>query len=303
MEDLKLIFIGKDGLLRSGWRAGVFLFAFIFFSVITGTVVQAVLYAANFETASLQSIALAANAVAALIPAIVIGWLCGKWLEKLPFRALGASFSSPWLRNFVLGIVAGALTLSFAVLVAFVFGGERFELNLANGWTPVLQSLAVSFAVFAAAAAMEEALFRGYILQTFARSNLAWLAILLTSVFFGLVHADNPNAGVISTLNTVLAGIWFSVAYLKTRDLWFVWGLHLMWNWMQGSFFGIEVSGLTDITTNPLFREIDTGPTWLTGTTYGIEGGIACTVALIVSIAALQFGKKINAETAKDAEI
>lgn len=289
MEDLRLIFIGKDGLLRSGWRAGVFLFAFIFFSVITGTVVQAVLYAANFESASLQSIALAANAVAALIPAIVIGWLCGKWLEKLPFRALGASFSPPWLRNFVLGIVAGALTLSFAVLVAFVFGGERFELNLANGWTPVLQSLAVSFAVFAAAAAMEEALFRGYILQTFARSNLAWLAILLTSVFFGLVHADNPNAGVISTLNTVLAGIWFSVAYLKTRDLWFVWGLHLMWNWMQGSFFGIEVSGLTDITKNPLLREIDSGPTWLTGTTYGIEGGIACTVALIVSIAAIQF--------------
>ena len=45
------------------------------------------------------------------------------------------------------------------------------------------------------------------------------------------------------------------------------------------------------------------GPTWLTGTTYGIEGGIVCTVALIVSIAALQFGKKFNAETAKDAEI
>ena len=144
-------------------------------------------------------------------------------------------------------------------------------------------------AIVAAAAAFEEALFRGYILQTFARSNLAWLAILLTSVFFGLVHADNPNAGVISTLNTVLAGIWFSVAYLRTRDLWFVWGLHLMWNWMQGSFFGIEVSGLTDITKNPLLREIDTGPTWLTGTTYGIEGGIVCTVALIVSTIAIHY--------------
>ena len=299
METIKLIFIGKDGLLRSGWRAGAFLFAFIFFSVITGTIVQAGLYAANVEPASLQSISLAANAVAALIPAIVIGWLCGKWLEKLPFGALGASFSPSWLRNFVLGIVAGGATLSFAVLVAFAFGGQRFELNLANGWTPVLQSLAVSFAVFAAAAAMEEALFRGYILQTFARSNLAWLAIFLTSVFFGLVHADNPNAGVISTLNTVLAGIWFSVAYLKTRDLWFVWGLHLMWNWMQGSFFGIEVSGLTDITKNPLLREIDNGPTWLTGTTYGIEGGIACTIALVISTIVIHYmpGRTNHIET------
>ncbi|MGB5015413.1 MAG: CPBP family glutamic-type intramembrane protease, partial [Pyrinomonadaceae bacterium] len=204
METIQLIFIGKDGQLRSGWRAGVFLFGFIFFSVILGTIVQAIMFTANFESASLQSISLAANAVAALIPAIVIGWLCGKWLEKLPFGALGASFSGGWIRNFMLGIVAGGATLSFAVLVAFVLGGQRFELNLANGWQPVLTSLAVSFGVFAAAAAMEEALFRGYILQTFARSDLAWLAILLTSVFFGLVHADNPNAGVISTLNTVL---------------------------------------------------------------------------------------------------
>ncbi|MBK7935198.1 MAG: CPBP family intramembrane metalloprotease [Acidobacteria bacterium] len=299
METIQLIFIGKDGQLRSGWRAGLFLIAFIFFSVILGTIVQAGLFTANFESASLQSISLAANAVAALIPAIVIGWLCGKWLEKLPFGALGASFSGSWIRNFVLGVVAGGATLSFAVLVAFVFGGQRFELNLANGWQPVLTSLAVSFGVFAAAAAMEEALFRGYILQTFARSNLAWLAILLTSVFFGLVHADNPNAGVISTLNTVLAGIWFSVAYLKTRDLWFVWGLHLMWNWMQGSFFGIEVSGLTDITKNPLLREIDTGPTWLTGTTYGIEGGIVCTVALVISTIVIHFfpGKTNHIET------
>ncbi|MBK6751742.1 MAG: CPBP family intramembrane metalloprotease [Acidobacteria bacterium] len=299
METIQLIFIGKDGQLRSGWRAGVFLFGFIFFSVILGTIVQAIMFTANFESASLQSISLAANAVAALIPAIVIGWLCGKWLEKLPFGALGASFSGGWIRNFMLGIVAGGATLSFAVLVAFVLGGQRFELNLANGWQPVLTSLAVSFGVFAAAAAMEEALFRGYILQTFARSNLAWLAILLTSVFFGLVHADNPNAGVISTLNTVLAGIWFSVAYLKTRDLWFVWGLHLMWNWMQGSFFGIEVSGLTDITKNPLLREIDTGPTWLTGTTYGIEGGIVCTVALVISTIVIHFfpGKTNHIET------
>ena len=299
METIKLIFIGKDGLLRSGWRAGAFLFAFIFFSVITGTIVQAVLYAMNVESSSLPALYFAANAVAALIPAIVIGWLCGKWLEKLPFGALGASFSPSWLRNFVLGVVAGGATLSFAVLVAFSFGGQRFELNLANGWTPVLQSLVVSFAVFAAAAAMEEALFRGYILQTFARSNLAWLAIFLSSVFFGLVHADNPNAGVISTLNTVLAGIWFSVAYLKTRDLWFVWGLHLMWNWMQGSFFGIEVSGLTDITKNPLLLEIDTGPTWLTGTTYGIEGGIVCTIALVISTIVIHYmpGRTNHIET------
>ena len=303
VETIHQIFIDKNGTLRSGWRAAIFLFAFIFASVILGTIVQAFFYVVFPDGQVGQLLSLTFNSLAAFVPAIVIGWLCGKWLEKLPFSALGASFTNGWLKHLALGLLVGSITLTFAVLIACVFGGERFELNLAGGWQPVLQTLAVSFGVFATASAFEEAFFRGYVLQTFARSDLAWLAILLTSLFFGAVHANNPNAGVISTLNTVLAGIWFGVAYLKTRDLWFVWGLHLMWNWMQGSFFGIEVSGLTDITTNPLFREIDTGPTWLTGTTYGIEGGIACTVAILASIFALQFGKKFNAETAKDAEI
>ena len=228
--------------------------------------------------------------------------MCGKLLEKLPYKALGAAFTDGWLKHLLLGIIIGAVTLSFAVLIAFAVGGERFELKLDKGASAVAASLGISFVVFAVAAAFEEALFRGYLLQTFARSNLAWLAILLTSVFFGVVHIGNPNANLISTANTILAGIWFSVAYLRTRDLWFVWGLHLMWNWMQGSFFGIEVSGLTDITTNPLLREIDTGPTWLTGTTYGIEGGIACTIALVVSTIAIHFSKKFTTEDTENTE-
>jgi len=84
-------------------------------------------------------------------------------------------------------------------------------------------------------------------------------------------------------------GVWFGIAYLKTRDLWFVWGLHLMWNWMQGAFFGIEVSGITDLVSVPLLKEIDSGPTWLTGSTYGVEGGIVTTIAIVVSMVVIYF--------------
>jgi membrane protease YdiL (CAAX protease family) len=209
--------------------------------------------------------------------------------ERLPFRALGVAFTDGWIKHFGIGLTLGAATLAFAVLIASIFGGVRFALNDSDGAAAIAASIGLSFLIFAVASAFEEALFRGYILQTFARSGLAWLAILLTSVFFGAVHLGNPNANLISTLNTILAGVWFGVAYLKTRDLWFVWGLHLMWNWTQGSIFGIEVSGLTEITTSPLLREIDSGPTWLTGETYGVEGGIVCTIAIALSIAAIHF--------------
>jgi uncharacterized protein len=227
------------------------------------------------------------NGVISLIPAILLGWLCGRVFEGLPYRALGAAFTKSWFTHFVSGCIAGAVTLSIGVATAAIFGGLSFNFDAAAGTTQLLRSLAVSFAIFAAASAFEEALFRGYILQTFARSGMAWLAIVLTSLFFGAVHLGNPNVTVLSTTNTILAGIWFSVAYLKTRDLWFVWGMHLMWNWMQGSFFGIEVSGITSISTAPLLREIDSGPAWLTGSTYGIEGGIVCTLAILASTAVI----------------
>ncbi|MBK7802839.1 MAG: hypothetical protein IPJ55_09265 [Chloracidobacterium sp.] len=61
-----------------------------------------------------------------------------------------------------------------------------------------------------------------------------------------------------------------------------------MWNFAQGSVFGIEVSGMNDLVTAPVLKEIDSGPLWLTGETYGIEGGIACTIAILASILAIK---------------
>ncbi len=275
------------GRLRSGWRAAIFLFAFVFSAIVLGVIGQLILRAFGVDAAPNSAAFMLANGVTSLIPALLLGWLCGWLFENLPFRAIGAAFTSGWLKHLLLGAIIGAATLSLAVLIAYIAGGLKFNFDAAAGDRAIAWSLALSFVVFAAASAFEEALFRGYILQTFSRSGLAWLAILLTSIFFGAVHLGNPGVTVFSTLNTILAGLWFSVAYLKTRDLWFVWGMHLMWNWMQGSFFGIEVSGITSITTSPLLKEIDSGPTWLTGTTYGIEGGIACTIALIVSTLAI----------------
>lgn len=283
-----LFFNENTGLLRSGWRAAIFLFVYVFAAGLLGLAVRSLVLVLQAAGYAGPTAFFASNAISSLIPALLFGWLCGKFMEKLPYRALGAAFTRGWLKHFLLGLLVGGIALSLATGFGFAFGSLRFVPNDASA-ANVIGSAALSFAVFAVAAAFEEALFRGYVLQTFARSGLAWLAILLTSVFFGGLHAGNPNASVISTANTILAGVWFSIAYLKTRDLWFVWGLHLMWNWMQGSVFGIEVSGLTEITKYPVFKEIDFGPTWLTGQTYGIEGGILCTGAIIIAIAVVFF--------------
>lgn len=284
----RAIFFDQAGRPRSGWRFLIFLLVFISLVLLVRSVSRFVflLLSLPYDFESPEFFAL--NALVMLVPTLVASWLCGKYLEGLPFRALGAWFTEGWLRNFGVGLLLGAATLLVAVLLGIAFGGLRFTSG-ADDPSLVGRSLGVAFVTFAFAAAFEEAVFRGYILQTFARSGLAALAIGLTSVFFGFVHAGNPEAGWISTANTVLAGVWFGVAYLKTRDLWFVWGMHLVWNWMLGAVFGIEVSGMRHLVDASVLREVDSGPAWVTGTTYGIEGGIVVTIALIVSTVGIYF--------------
>ncbi len=181
------------------------------------------------------------------------------------------------------GSLIGAASIGFAVLIAILFGGMSLQRNEAAGTAAIQVTILESFVVFVVGAIAEEAYFLGYILQTFARANLAWLAIVLTSLFFAAAHLNNTNANWISTFNTGLAGVWLGVAYLKTRNLWFPFAVHLMWNWLQGAIFGIPVSGITSLTTAPFLQQTDKGEKLITGGDYGIEGGIACTIAIIAS--------------------
>ena len=280
------ILFDQTNTLRSGWRFAVFLLAFMFAAMCLGIVVFGVITAAGLPIPLTTGMIL--NSFVLLIPALAFGWLLGKRFERLPFRTLGASFTSRWLRHFLLGCFFGAVTVGIAIIVAVLFGGLKFSVNEVDTLS-IVRAAAFSFALFAIAASWEEALFRGYILQTFIRADLTTFAVIFTSILFATLHNGNPSANIFSWINTFVAGVWFGVAYLKTRDLWFVWGMHLIWNWMQGSIFGIEVSGLTDITKASLLKEADSGPAWLTGGDYGIEGGIACTVALVLSTLAIQF--------------
>ena len=272
----------ETGRLRSGWRFAIFCVAFI---VAVG--VLSILGLAIPASAPLI-VFRSFNVLIIVIAALFVAWLCGRRLEGLPFRALGASFTKGWLLHLAAGMAIGAISIALAVAIAMAAGGLRFELQSVDAGL-FAQGLATSFLFIAVAAASEEALFRGYPLQTFVRSDLPWVGIAVTSFLFPLAHVFNRDVGTIPLINTALAGVWFGVAYLKTRDLWFCFGLHWMWNWAQGAIFGSEISGYTDLTPVSLLREVDSGPRWLTGDTYGVEGGVVTTIALVVSTVVIYY--------------
>lgn len=286
---IKQLFINSAGRLRSGWRLLIFVLLFLFISFLLGSVVRVALALAphrNFLGLLVgEYVQNLIFRLLLLIAALAAGYICTRWLEGLPWKSLGLTLHAGWARDFLLGSTVGVASLVVAAGIATAGGGLRFTISGRAVLFQMLGTLVFSAILFVFAGLAEEALFRGYPLQTMTRANLAWLAVFLTSVPFAASHLRNPNvAAGFTFINTTLAGIWLAVAYLRTRSLWFPLGVHWAWNWALGSLCGLPVSGITNLAPQPLLRGTDLGPAWLTGGTYGLEGGLAGTVALIVSI-------------------
>ena len=194
-------------------------------------------------------------------------------LEDLPWRSLGLTFHQGWLRDLCVGFAIGFAAL--AVAVGDCQGPQSFSLS-DDGLRSVIASLIGSSVLLFVAALAEEAMFRGYGLQTLSRAKLRWLGILLTSVPFGLVHLDNPNVvpGV-TFVNTALAGVWMAVAYCERAVSGFRWDSLVV---ELGAWLVLRSSDQRlKLVSHPLLEATDSGPKWLTGGSYGIEGGVACT--------------------------
>ena len=310
------IFFNDAGRLRSGWRLLIFTAVYLVVLSVFGALFGAVLSLIP-ERVSRPFLESAGGWVVQglilFVSAVLVGWGCTALIEGLPLRALGWARHQGWLRDLVVGSLIGAASLVLAASVSAALGGFHFTFAAKALFPMVAKTLVLSALVFLIAGAAEEALFRGYPLQTMTRAHLPWVGIILTCVFFGVVHLNNPNvpAGLqlfstpylrfinklinISFLNTALAGVWLAVAYLRTRSLWFPLGVHWSWNWMMGAVLGLPVSGIKELTPQPLMHAADQGPAWLTGGSYGIEGGAACTLVLIVSTVFIWRTRLVNA--------
>ena len=278
---MRRIFINDFGRLRSGWRVVIFAAAFLALILLLVTVLRAlvfVIWPRGSSTAA-EIVAELVFRTGVLGAALGAGYLCARFLEGLPWRSLGLTCHFRWVRDLLFGFAIGFGSLVVAVAIAS--RGLTFSFN-DKGWSFILPSMLGSAVLLFVAALAEEATFRGYGLQTLTRAKLAWLGVLLTSVPFGLVHLKNPNVvpGV-TFANTAIAGIWLAAAYLRTRSLWLPLGVHWAWNWALGWFFGLPISGM-HLVSEPLLKPQDYGPKWLTGGSYGIEGGVACTISLII---------------------
>lgn len=127
---------------------------------------------------------------------------------------------------------------------------------------------------------IEELIFRLILFKLVEEFAGSWIGIIVQGLVFGFAHIGNENATIWTSLSLVISDtILFGAAYMLTRRIWLIWGMHFSWNFFQEGIFGMPNSGYQK---DGLIRPIINGPEWITGGKFGIEASIISTLILFV---------------------
>jgi membrane protease YdiL (CAAX protease family) len=183
----------------------------------------------------------------------------------------GVGMLTELARGLALG--AGLFTATIAVLVL----AGAATIGPGDGWI----ALAEMFALALGAALSEEILLRAIVFRIVEDSLGTWIALAVSALLFGALHAFNPGATLTSTVAIALeAGVLLAAAFVLTRRLWMSFGLHLAWNFTEGGVFGASVSGGS---VRGLFTSRFHGAPLITGGAFGPEASIVAVALCLVA--------------------
>ena len=140
------------------------------------------------------------------------------------------------------------------------------------------------FIAFFIQSTSEEVLVRGILTRVLCDRFGRNVAILLPSIFFGLLHLGNEGVTILSTLNTILVGIFFAKLLFYKENIMLTSGVHAGWNFSMTMIYGLNVSGFSGFDSLLNFRILNYN---LYDEIYGPEGSIVVTFIEIVSILAI----------------
>ncbi|MDG4500142.1 CPBP family intramembrane glutamic endopeptidase [Streptococcus suis] len=214
-----------------------------------------------FVTLSLELLAFA------FISLAIILW--ARFVEKSPWLGLGIRKKGA-LKDFLLGWGIGAAMLTTCVLLMWGFGAIQvtsfqFSANLVGEFLILVLAWSIQ-------GTAEELLTRGWIFSSLSAKHNIPVGILISSLFFTFLHLGNDGISLIPLLDLTLFAILACLVMLKTDNLWVIGGLHAAWNCFQGNVFAFPVSGTQ---AGQAFIAVETsGPDWLSGGAFGVEGSI-----------------------------
>ncbi|MEM7485381.1 MAG: CPBP family intramembrane glutamic endopeptidase [Bacteroidota bacterium] len=224
-------------------------------------------------------------------------YLNSKYLDKRSFLDYGLVYKKETFFHFLFGILIG----SVAVLLMLWIGRAMGILSVSKRLPPPSVLSLLPFVLkMILVGVLEETFFRGYLYTTIhdgfkskTKKQALLIALILSSVLFGLAHFNTNNASFVSILFLSINGMVWCIPFILTKNLGLSIGMHAAWNFTQTqigftmsgnkasySFYGIESNG-ADI--------------W-SGGAYGPEAGIlgltGFVCMLLLSLAYLRLKKR-----------
>lgn len=179
-------------------------------------------------------------------------------------------------RDSIFALLSVLLIIGVGTLLLFLSGQVTFQFRSFE-----LQSVLLAFFLFLSVSIQEELFSRGLIQKVLMDSISPYAALFIASIIFALLHIANPNLSLIGFINLTLAGMLLGLIFMHTRNLWFSFIAHFLWNFLQAPLLGFNVSGKE---IHSIYKINMDGSPYLTGEGFGYEGSLICTVLTAISI-------------------
>ena len=296
---MKNIFLNsEEKRLRAGWRILFFLIIFFIFSSLI-FVVRPLLGDDLTKREFLKHYGLIVVAISAL-GATISTILSRRFFDKKSFMSLGLTWNKQAIKDLIFGFLLSCIMAAafFFLLIVFdliEYTGINFQEMAKSESFDFIQfmsvltigSLGVLLLEHILVGYWEELVFRGYLFQNMIDGLGLITSIVISCLLYGLIHAANPNATVLSSVIIIGFGYLRLYGYLSTKMLWLSMGMHIGWNFFQGPIFGFAASGHESATliTHSLNSEKD----YLTGGAFGPEGSILILPILVLTLVVMRW--------------
>ena len=286
-----MVFKNKSNEIRSGWKIllvfaltyGLSIIVSIILGIVLGVIGSATGNADYLLTGNIASImnneliflvSVALSNGVSIISCIIV-W---RWLDKKKIREMGLTSIKSNSKEFLVGLVAGAITISIVSIGIICFGNVEFvnPVNKPN----ISLSLVYGLIAFAFVGFGEEILSRGYIMSVLKQTRSKWVVLVGPALIFAMLHLANNGISVLAFINLFLVGLLFAYMFMKSKNIWMPIGYHITWNYFQGYIWGFGVSG-NDV--QGLYKIKNVSDNIINGGAFGPEGGLMVTIVICLT--------------------
>ena len=181
-------------------------------------------------------------------------------------------------KTIAIGLFLGFLQISIYVLLDMGRGTLGYSGSNYGNFNLIFLAYFIAFFIQSTS---EEVLVRGILTRVLSDRFGRNVAILFPSIFFGLLHLGNEGVTILSTLNTILVGIFFAKLLFYKENIMLTSGVHAGWNFSMAMIYGLNVSGFGGFDSLLNFKVLNYN---LYDEIYGPEGSIVVTLIEIISI-------------------